>query len=178
MYDDATGAALVSLLRDLTERDDYPLAFHIQHKTIVPDEALRIQKCVTSWCDSRSVDLVLTTGGTGFGPRDITPEAIRSLLHKEAPGLAQALLAEGLRHTPFAVLSRPVVGTRLTTLIVTLPGRYSAAISFVFTSAVLKRRKRILLRWSRYFLAFSCLFLRGFAPMKKAMRPTPLLPLP
>lgn len=123
MYEDATGAALINLLRNLTERGDYPLAFHIQHKAVVPDDALRIQTCVTSWCDSRSVDLILTAGGTGFGPRDITPEAIRGVLHREAPGLAQALLAEGLKHTPFAVLSRPVVGTRASTLIATLPGR-------------------------------------------------------
>jgi gephyrin len=79
------------------------------------------------WCDPSSpqaVDLVLTSGGTGFGVRDFTPEAIRPLLHREAPGVAQALLNEGLKHTPLAVLSRPVVGTRNASLICTLPGRY------------------------------------------------------
>lgn len=75
------------------------------------------------WSDSQKYDLILTTGGTGFGPRDVTPEAIRPVLHREAPGVAQALLSEGLRHTPLAVLSRPVVGTRYRTLICTLPGR-------------------------------------------------------
>lgn len=70
-----------------------------------------------------TVDLILTSGGTGFGPRDITPEAITPHLHRHAPAVAQALISEGLKHTPLAVLSRPVVGTRNETLICTLPGR-------------------------------------------------------
>ena len=85
-----------------------------------------IRGVVTEWCDPASsdrVDLVLTSGGTGFGVRDLTPEAIRSVLHREAPGVAQALLNEGLKHTPLAVLSRPVVGTRHDSLVCTLPGR-------------------------------------------------------
>lgn len=85
---------------------------------------------MTQWCDpdnSERVDLLLTSGGTGFGLRDLTPEAIRPLLHREAPGVAQALLNEGLKHTPLAVLSRPVVGTRHTSLVCTLPGRYGRA---------------------------------------------------
>lgn len=87
-----------------------------------------IRKAVTQWCDpsdgQQTMDLVLTSGGTGFGLRDLTPEAIRPVLHREAPGVAQALLNEGLKHTPLAVLSRPVVGTRHATLVCTLPGRY------------------------------------------------------
>lgn len=86
-----------------------------------------IQATVEAWSDPTSpqrVDLVLTSGGTGFGVRDFTPEAIRPILHREAPGVAQALLNEGLKHTPLAVLSRPVVGTRHATLVCTLPGRY------------------------------------------------------
>jgi gephyrin len=71
------------------------------------------------------VDLLLTSGGTGFGIRDGTPEAVRPLLHREAPGIAQALLNEGLKFTPLAVMSRPVVGTRHSTFIATLPGRYT-----------------------------------------------------
>ena len=69
------------------------------------------------------MDLILTSGGTGFGPRDHTPETIRPLLHREAAGIAQALLSEGLKYTPLAVMSRPVVGTRNSTFIATLPGR-------------------------------------------------------
>jgi hypothetical protein len=72
---------------------------------------------------SFSLPLTPRTGGTGFSPRDITPEAIRPLLHREAPAIAQSLINEGLKHTPLAVLSRPVVGTRHQTLICTLPGR-------------------------------------------------------
>lgn len=85
-----------------------------------------IQAKVIEWADVLHLDLILTSGGTGFGRRDRTPEAIRPLLHREAPGVAQALLAEGLKHTPLAVLSRPVVGTRGNTLICTLPGSVKA----------------------------------------------------
>jgi len=70
--------------------------------------------------------MLFTTGGTGFGPRDITPEVLLPLLHRHAPGIAQVLLNEGLKHTPLAVLSRPVVGTRHKTFIVTLPGSVKA----------------------------------------------------
>ena len=72
------------------------------------------------------MDVLFTTGGTGFGLKDYTPEAVRPLLTREAPGIAQALLAEGLKHTPLAVLSRPVVGVRNQTLIITLPGSTKA----------------------------------------------------
>lgn len=84
-----------------------------------------IQQKVIEWTQERgAVDVILSTGGTGFGPRDLTPEAIKPLLHREAPGVAQALLNEGLKHTELAVMSRPVVGTRADTLICTLPGRF------------------------------------------------------
>ena len=72
------------------------------------------------------MDLILTSGGTGFGIRDNTPETIRPLLHREAPGIAQSLLNEGLKFTPLAVLSRPIVGTRFNTFIATLPGSVKA----------------------------------------------------
>lgn len=80
------------------------------------------------WCDEEglNVDLILTSGGTGFGARDFTPEAIRPLFHREAPSIAQALIQEGLKHTPLALLSRPVVGVRNDTLIATLPGSVKA----------------------------------------------------
>ena len=82
-----------------------------------------IRDKIIEWTDKNSYDLILTSGGTGFGPRDITPEVIRPLLHREAPGVAQALLSEGLKHTALAVLSRPVAGTRFGTFICCLPGR-------------------------------------------------------
>lgn len=88
-----------------------------------------IRQVVEQWTDPKNplrVDFVLTSGGTGFGLRDNTPEVIKPLLHREAPGVAQALLNEGLKFTPLAVLSRPVVGTRYTTFIATLPGSVKA----------------------------------------------------
>ena len=84
------------------------------------------KKKLCEWVDAGEIDLLLTSGGTGFGRRDNTPEAIRPLLHREAAGIAQALLAEGLQHTPLAVLSRPIAGTRNDTFIVTLPGSAKA----------------------------------------------------
>ena len=86
-----------------------------------------IQSKVIAWSSLPCrVDVIITSGGTGFGPRDITPEAIRPLLHREAPGVAQALLNEGLKYTPLAVMSRPVVGTINETLVCTLPGSVKA----------------------------------------------------
>ncbi len=87
-----------------------------------------IGKVIEDWTEPNTasqVDMLFTTGGTGFGPRDYTPEVLLPLLHRQAPGIAQVLLNEGLKHTPLAVLSRPIVGTRHKTFIVTLPGRYA-----------------------------------------------------
>jgi gephyrin len=104
----------------------WPLEPVIQCTAIVPDDPAAIEAVVLDWADAQHLDLILTSGGTGFGQRDLTPETIRPLLHREAPGVAQALLNEGLKHTPLAVLSRPVVGTRGNTLICTLPGSVKA----------------------------------------------------
>lgn len=89
---------------------------------IVPDERDAIEKTLIDWCDTGAADLILTTGGTGLGPRDVTPEATRAVIDREAPGLAEAMRAAGMKITPFAALSRHVCGTRATTLIVNLPG--------------------------------------------------------
>lgn len=89
---------------------------------IVPDNTERIAERLVTWCDSGEVDVVLTTGGTGFAPRDVTPEATRSVLNRLAPGVAEALRAEGREQTPYAVLSRGVVGTRGRVLVANLPG--------------------------------------------------------
>lgn len=92
----------------------------------MPDDISMIQSTLVEWSDSSLMDVILTTGGTGFGIRDFTPEAVKGILHREAPSLAQALIDEGLKHTPLAVLSRPVAGTRNSTLICTLPGSIKA----------------------------------------------------
>lgn len=98
-------------------------------KCVLTAASAMIQQVIEQWTDPKSalrVDFILTSGGTGFGLRDNTPEVIKPLLHREAPGVAQALLNEGLKFTPLAVLSRPVVGTRYTTFIATLPGSVKA----------------------------------------------------
>ncbi len=89
---------------------------------VVPDEEGTIVARLEEWCDELSLDLIITTGGTGFAPRDVTPEATRRVLEREAPGLAEAMRLEGLRKTPHALLSRGVAGIRGRTLIVNLPG--------------------------------------------------------
>ncbi len=89
---------------------------------IVPDEAEQIAATLRHWVDAGGLDVVLTTGGTGLSPRDVTPQATRSVLDYEVPGIAEALRAEGLRHTPMSMLSRAVAGVRGRTLIVNLPG--------------------------------------------------------
>ncbi|KAF4575201.1 hypothetical protein EYR40_005063 [Pleurotus pulmonarius] len=93
---------------------------------IVPDSIPRIQNQVKRWCDQGNIDWIITTGGTGFGVRDLTPEAISPLLERHASGLVHLLMATSLQHTPMAALSRPVAGTAKNTLIVTLPGSVRA----------------------------------------------------
>lgn len=92
---------------------------------VVPDDFERIAESLRQWSDS-GVDLILTIGGTGLGPRDVTPEATRSVLAREAPGISTALLVRGLRATARAMLSRAAAGVRGNTLIVNLPGSTSA----------------------------------------------------
>ena len=91
-------------------------------RDVVPDETHRITPLLLSWADDGDVDLVLTTGGTGFGPRDVTPEATRPALEREAAGIAELLRRRGESSTPYAVLSRGLAGTRGATLIINLPG--------------------------------------------------------
>lgn len=90
-------------------------------RALVPDEGDAIGEIIRSLARD-GVDLVVTTGGTGFGPRDVTPEATRAVLEREAPGLAELIRAEGLRRTPLAALSRGVAGTVDATLVVNLAG--------------------------------------------------------
>lgn len=89
---------------------------------VVPDDRALIEQTLREWADSGEVELILTTGGTGFGPRDVTPEATQSVCDRMAPGLAEAMRAAGLGITPHAMLSRAVAGIRKRTLIVNLPG--------------------------------------------------------
>jgi molybdenum cofactor synthesis domain-containing protein len=94
----------------------------VAQTAIVPDERDQIADFLRRWCDELDLDLILTTGGTGFAPRDVTPEATKEVIEREAPGLAEAMRAASLRVTPHAMLSRAVAGIRGRTLIVNLPG--------------------------------------------------------
>ena len=89
---------------------------------IIPDERDVIEGTLREWSDEKQLNLILTTGGTGLAPRDVTPEATRAVLDREAPGIAEAMRATSLQHTPFGMLSRGMAGTRGRTLIINLPG--------------------------------------------------------
>ena len=89
---------------------------------VVSDDADTITGRISEWADSGDVDLIVTTGGTGMGRRDVTPEAARAAMDREVPGMAETMRAQTLRFTPMAMLSRSVVGIRGHTLIITLPG--------------------------------------------------------
>jgi molybdopterin adenylyltransferase len=94
----------------------------VAERALVPDDTHRIVPLLLAWCDGGRVDLLLTTGGTGFGPRDVTPEATRAVLEREAPGLAEQIRRRGSAKTAHAVLSRGLAGSRARTLVVNLPG--------------------------------------------------------
>jgi len=98
------------------------LGARVAQKAIVPDEQELIAEKLIAWSDREGLDLILTTGGTGFAPRDVTPEATRRVIEREAPGLAEAIRSAGLAKTPRAMLSRAIAGIRGQTLIVNLPG--------------------------------------------------------
>ena len=96
--------------------------FQELRRDIVPDEADLISGRLSEWCDGGDFDLILTTGGTGLGPRDVTPEATKAVLDIEVPGIAEAMRTQTLKITPLAMLSRSVSGVRSGCLIVNLPG--------------------------------------------------------
>lgn len=97
----------------------YPV--EVRHYEIVPDEPEEIRKKILGWCEE-GLRLILTTGGTGLGPRDVTVESLKPLVEREIPGIAEAMRNFGQKRTPYAMLSRGIVGVRGRTLIVTLPG--------------------------------------------------------
>ena len=96
--------------------------FQVVRSHILPDDEEEIERLLKGICDSREVDLILTTGGTGLHPRDVTPEATRLVIDREVPGISELMRLEGLKFTPRAALSRAVAGIRSKTLIVNLPG--------------------------------------------------------
>ncbi|KAI9199264.1 MoaB/Mog domain-containing protein [Polychytrium aggregatum] len=106
-------------LKDLVESK---LGGTVVVQEVVPDDVGEIQARISRWADEKRADLILTTGGTGFGVRDVTPEAVAPILDKNAPGLSTAMLVASLSITPMAALSRPICGVRKNSIIVTLPG--------------------------------------------------------
>ena len=106
------------VIRDLLASPKYAL----RQYAIVSDEIPQIRAQLIQWVDQHALDFIVTTGGTGLTPRDVTPEATRGVLHWEIPGIPEAMRFETLRHTPMAMLSRSVAGVRGQCLIVNLPG--------------------------------------------------------
>ncbi|MCK4374702.1 MAG: MogA/MoaB family molybdenum cofactor biosynthesis protein [Candidatus Brocadiae bacterium] len=115
---DRSGALAAQLLAEVADAD-------VAEVRVVPDELERIAETLREWC-AEGMDLILTVGGTGFSPRDVTPEATRTVIEREAPGISTALLVRGLESTPRAMLSRATAGVCGRTLIVNLPGSRSA----------------------------------------------------
>ena len=112
---DLSGAAIRSLVAQL------PGAI-VSIEATIPDEQDQIASLLRIWSDEQQLNLILTTGGTGLAPRDVTPEATKAVVEREAPGIAEALRSISLQYTPMAMLSRGVAGVRGRTLIINLPG--------------------------------------------------------
>jgi len=111
---DTSGAAIGELLATIDAA--------VQRSEVVPDERERIAATLRAWADSDELDLIVTTGGTGLGPRDVTPEATAEAIERPVPGLGELMRSAGVKHTPMAALSRGVAGVRGRCLIVNLPG--------------------------------------------------------
>jgi len=111
---DKSGEAIREILSSIDVR--------IVNYDIIPDEKELISKKLVEWADEDKVDVIVTTGGTGLTPRDVTPEATLAVVDRIVPGFAEAMRAESLKKTPMAMLSRAVVGTRGKCLIINLPG--------------------------------------------------------
>ena len=124
---DASGPALADLIR----AENWSVA----EQVILPDDESAIRAKLMEWADSGRFDVILTTGGTGFALRDVTPEATRAVIQRDAPGLAETMRAESLKKTPHAMLSRAVAGIRGHTLIVNLPGSPKGAVENLQTIA-------------------------------------------
>ncbi|OGO35908.1 MAG: molybdenum cofactor biosynthesis protein, partial [Chloroflexi bacterium RBG_16_56_8] len=117
---DLSGPALAHLIQTQN--------WSVAKQAILPDEESAIRAALIEWADGGEIDVILTTGGTGFAPRDVAPEATRAVIERETPGLAEAMRAAGLAKTPHAMLSRALTGIRGKTLIINLPGNPKGAV--------------------------------------------------
>ena len=114
LREDRSGAALLELLEDV--------GASVVGREVLPDDLEPLSEKLREMAEREDVNLIMTTGGTGFAPRDNTPEATRAVIEREAPGLAEAMRMETRKNTPMAMISRGICGTRRGTLIVNLPG--------------------------------------------------------
>jgi molybdopterin adenylyltransferase len=112
--EDLSGKTLAEMLASISGK--------VEAYEVIPDDRKLIEEKLTYYADQLGVHVIATTGGTGVGPRDVTPEATRAVIDKEIPGMAEAMRFAGLEKTPFAMISRAVVGCRGKTLIINLPG--------------------------------------------------------
>jgi molybdopterin adenylyltransferase len=117
---DSSGPALAEIVESQ--------GWQVVRQEILLDDRLALEYRLTTWTDSGEIDVVLTTGGTGFSPRDVTPEATRAVIERPAPGLEEAMRMASLKVTPHAMLSRAAAGIRKRTLIVNLPGSPKGAV--------------------------------------------------
>ena len=116
---DSSGPALVTRIQ--------VAGWEVARQGIAPDDIAAVRQTLMEWADSGAVDIILTTGGTGFAPRDVTPEATRGVIEREAPGLAEAMRLESAAKSKHAMLSRAIAGIRGRVLIINLPGSPKAA---------------------------------------------------
>ncbi len=117
---DSSGPALVEKLAGA--------GLNVTQTAIVPDEVSEISRVLVEWSDNIGLDLILTTGGTGLSPRDVTPEATMQVITRVIPGMAEVMRAVSLSKTPHAMISRAIAGVRDSTLIINLPGSPKGAI--------------------------------------------------
>jgi molybdopterin adenylyltransferase len=117
---DLSGPALVELVT--------AQGWKVERAAILADDLAELRKTLSAWADGAELDVILTTGGTGFSPRDVTPEATRLVIERKAPGLAEAMRSKSLKVTPHAMLSRALAGIRGKVLIINLPGSPKAAV--------------------------------------------------
>lgn len=117
---DASGPVLIAAIQSN--------GWVVVRQEVLPDDQDAVREALAAWADSGEMDILLTTGGTGFSPRDVTPEATQLVIDRIVPGLAEAMRAASLAQTPHAMLSRAIAGIRSSTLIVNLPGSPKAAL--------------------------------------------------
>ncbi len=117
---DESGPALVKAIQ--------ACGWQVVISALLPDEASQLSSLLSEWADGGEMDVILTTGGTGFSPRDVTPEATLAVIQRPTPGIVEAMRSDSLRITPHAMLSRAAAGIRARTLIVNLPGSPKAAV--------------------------------------------------